>query len=538
MPRVRVQLADGSWKHVNMSREELVRYNTTRKLSGDVINQDNLLLKVLNQNGVLNDAKVTTIKDVNGDLKDFVANQDNIVSFLSSYKTVQEETNGIREGGDQILMEVADNAPQNIKNQYYWTHTIKFDNKITGSTTVDLLDGVLPPGFNIRDTNNNVMSNNTLSTTSKSVQLYGTTDMTAVSDYIDSGSIHKKHGFIPHHPSELDAKDEERYIELLDVKYTNSIGSWVENPTKTFQVGDVIHSLNHQDNYGRVDGMPRKGRPIVAIQTYTENNTTKTKILVREMVEYDVLDESGAPVIIEGTPITVKDVITFTNRKMQLDYIRSSDHANIKIQRKRVPKSHRFRIEGQGPQNERIFADYYDSRYKGEVVRPLAKNYYFQLGIKYSGQSDYSDKKWFAIVCVNNYDGTRDIIVKTLKDTYLSRQDWAELIDGASNDPQQEFDLDLYFSGDSPTLDYFWDGSVKDIVGDYVLPFTDTSGDTHQISVTNEIIPFKFYSSTQYLVDDDIPLSLSLLKAVKGALEWEINLSGTKYYKTQQLESS
>ena len=112
------------------------------------------------------------------------------------------------------------------------------------------------------------------------------------------------------------------------------------------------------------------------------------------------------------------------------------------------------------------------------------------------------------------------------------------MIDGASNDPQQEFDLDLYFSGDSPTLDYFWDGSVKDIVGDYVLPFTDTSGDTHQISVTNEIIPFKFYSSTQYLVDDDIPLSLSLLKAVKGALEWEINLSGTKYYKTQQLESS
>ena len=84
MPRVRVQLADGSWKHVNMSREELVRYNTTGKLSCDVINQDNLLLKVLNQNGVLNDAKVTTIKDVNGDLKDFVANQDNIVSFLSS----------------------------------------------------------------------------------------------------------------------------------------------------------------------------------------------------------------------------------------------------------------------------------------------------------------------------------------------------------------------------------------------------------------------------------------------------------------------
>ena len=138
-----------------------------------------------------------------------------------------------------------------------------------------------------------------------------------------------------------------------------------------------------------------------------------------------------------------------------------------------------------------MFADYYDSRYKGEVVRPLAKNYYFQLGIKYSGQSDYSDKKWFAIVCVNNYDGTRDIIVKTMKDNYLSNQDWAEFIDGDSNDPQQEFDLDLYFSGDSPTLDYFWDGSVKDIVGDYILPFTDTAGNTHQISVTNEVIPFK-----------------------------------------------
>ena len=116
MPRVRVQLADGSFKHVNMTREELVRYNSTGELSGDVVNQDNLLLKVLNQNGVLGDAKVTTVKDSNGDLKDFVANQDNIVSFLSSYKTVQEETNGIREGGDQILMEVADNAPQDIKN--------------------------------------------------------------------------------------------------------------------------------------------------------------------------------------------------------------------------------------------------------------------------------------------------------------------------------------------------------------------------------------------------------------------------------------
>ena len=117
MPRVRVQLADGSFKHVNMTREELVRYNSTGELSGDVVNQDNLLLKVLNQNGVLGDAKVTTVKDSNGDLKDFVANQDNIVSFLSSYKTVQEETNGIREGGDQILMEVADNAPQDFKNQ-------------------------------------------------------------------------------------------------------------------------------------------------------------------------------------------------------------------------------------------------------------------------------------------------------------------------------------------------------------------------------------------------------------------------------------
>ena len=72
MPRVRVQLADGSFKHVNMTREELVRYNTTGELSGDVVNQDNLLLKVLNKNGVFNDAKVSTIEDVDGDLKDFV----------------------------------------------------------------------------------------------------------------------------------------------------------------------------------------------------------------------------------------------------------------------------------------------------------------------------------------------------------------------------------------------------------------------------------------------------------------------------------
>ena len=45
MPRVRVQLADGSFKHVNMTREELVRYNTTGELSGEVANQDNLLMK-------------------------------------------------------------------------------------------------------------------------------------------------------------------------------------------------------------------------------------------------------------------------------------------------------------------------------------------------------------------------------------------------------------------------------------------------------------------------------------------------------------
>ena len=43
-----------------------------------VANQDNLLMKVLNQNGVFNDAKVTTIEDNNGDLKDFVVNQDKI----------------------------------------------------------------------------------------------------------------------------------------------------------------------------------------------------------------------------------------------------------------------------------------------------------------------------------------------------------------------------------------------------------------------------------------------------------------------------
>ena len=117
MPRVKVTLADGSTKHVSMTRDQLVYYNTTGKLSGDIINQDFLLLPVLNKNGVLDSPKVNTIKDVGGDLKDFIVSQDNIVSFLSSYKTVQEETNGVKIADEAVLMEVADNAPQTIKNK-------------------------------------------------------------------------------------------------------------------------------------------------------------------------------------------------------------------------------------------------------------------------------------------------------------------------------------------------------------------------------------------------------------------------------------
>ena len=85
MPRVRVQLADGSFEVVNLTREELVLYNTTGKLSGDIVNQDNLLLNVLKQNGVLETPAVNTIRNTEGDLKDFVSDQDNLVAFLSSY---------------------------------------------------------------------------------------------------------------------------------------------------------------------------------------------------------------------------------------------------------------------------------------------------------------------------------------------------------------------------------------------------------------------------------------------------------------------
>ena len=131
MPRVRVQLADGSFKNVNLTREELVLYNTTGKLSGDIVNPDNLLLNVLKQNGVLETPAVNTIRNTEGDLKDFVSDQDNLVAFLSSYKTVQEETNGVKTKGDAILMEVAENAPQIIKNKYSWSDTIHFENKLS-----------------------------------------------------------------------------------------------------------------------------------------------------------------------------------------------------------------------------------------------------------------------------------------------------------------------------------------------------------------------------------------------------------------------
>tara|TARA_Y100000817_G_C16848688_1_gene541142 strand:- start:414 stop:1997 length:1584 start_codon:yes stop_codon:yes gene_type:complete len=526
MPRVRVQLADGSFKHVNMTREELVRYNTTGELSGDVVNQDNLLLKVLNKNGVFNDAKVSTIEDVDGDLKDFVANQDNIVSFLSSYKTVQEETNGIRMGADQVLMEEAEHAPSEIRSKFYWSTTINFENKVSGSTTVDLLAGELPPGFNIRDTSSNVMSDNTLSTNSKSVQIYGTADMTAVSDYIDSGSVYENFGFIPTHSSEMDTSKEQRYVEILDIEYTDSLGNLIENPTNTFSVGDVIYSANRQDNHGRLDGLPQKSRPILQIIDYEDRNKTKTKLVVAEKDEIPLKDHEGNQLIDEnGVYITYTDVMTFVNRALEFSYSRDS------ATRQRISPTHRFLIRGESG----VYARYYDTRFQG-TTRPLAKNFYFQLGIKYSGQSDYSDKKWFAIVCVNNYDGTRDFILKAMNRSLLSDAMWEELLPRDTNDPNQEFDLKLYFDGNAPSRDYYWEGNIKDIIGDYVLPFIDFSGNSHQISVTNEILPFQFYSTTKYLKDSDMPPTLSFI-IPKGELDWEINLSGTKFYKTQQLGS-
>jgi len=118
----------------------------------------------------------------------------------------------------------------------------------------------------------------------------------------------------------------------------------------------------------------------------------------------------------------------------------------------------------------------------------------------------------------------------------LSDAMWEELLPRDTNDPNQEFDLKLYFDGNAPSRDYYWEGNIKDIIGDYVLPFIDFSGNSHQISVTNEILPFQFYSTTKYLKDSDMPPTLSFI-IPKGELDWEINLSGTKFYKTQQLGS-
>ena len=47
MPRIKVTLADGSTKHVNMTRDQLVYYNATGKLDKDIVNQDFLMLPVL-----------------------------------------------------------------------------------------------------------------------------------------------------------------------------------------------------------------------------------------------------------------------------------------------------------------------------------------------------------------------------------------------------------------------------------------------------------------------------------------------------------
>ena len=351
--------------------------------------------------------------------------------------------------------------------------------------------------------------------------------MTAVSDYIDSGTIHENFGFIPHHPSEMDANQEQRYVEILDIEYTDSLGNLIENPSNTFSVGDVIYSANRQDNHGRVDGLPQKSRPIIQIINYEDKRKTKTKLVVAEKHELPLNDQEGNQLIDEnGNLMTYTDVMTFVNRALEFSYTRDS------ATRQRISPTHRFLIRGENG----VYARYYDTQFQG-TTRPLAKNFYFQLGIKYSGQSEYSDKKWFAIVCVNNYDGTRDFILKTMNKSLLTTQDWAEYIVSASNDPNQEFDLKIYFDGDTPSTDYYWEGNVKDIIGDYVLPFIDFNGNSHQISVTNEILPFHFYSTTKYLKDSDMPPDLSFI-VPKGALDWEINLNGTKFYKTQQLGSA
>ena len=76
------------------------------------------------------------------------------------------------------------------------------------------------------------------------------------------------------------------------------------------------------------------------------------------------------------------------------------------------------------------------------------------------------------------------------------------------------------------------------MIEDYILPFTDASGSLHQISVLNEILPFKYYSSTLVLSDEEIFNVPDAFRVDNGELEWELNQNGTKYYKTQQLESS
>ena len=142
-------------------------------------------------------------------------------------------------------------------------------------------------------------------------------------------------------------------------------------------------------------------------------------------------------------------------------------------------------------------------------------------------------------MCVNNYDGTRDVMIKTMSDEYLSEDSWLPIVPtGKVGDGGQEFDLQIYFSGDQPSTTYYWDGDVKNMIEDYILPFTDASGSSHQISVLNEILPFKYYSSTLVLSDEEIFNVPDAFRVDNGELEWELNQNGTKYYKTQQLESS
>ena len=55
---------------------------------------------------------------------------------------------------------------------------------------------------------------------------------------------------------------------------------------------------------------------------------------------------------------------------------------------------------------------------------------------------------------------------------------------------------------------------------------------------TNEVLPFHYYSAELVLGDGNLLTIPNAFILENGQIEWEINLSGTKYYKTQQLSES